>query len=157
MDRYAEVIIDLISDAVDRPFHYRIPPELIGRIKPGAVVRVPFGHRSYHGYVLRLLKEPGVETVRDLSALVTAEPLLSKEQLALASWLAHRYHCRRIEAIHAMVPAVCRQGRKVGAVEVLPPLPPPAADLSRAPRSGGLDLPRARGSSSRNAPRRGAI
>jgi primosomal protein N' (replication factor Y) len=151
MDRYAEVIIDLISDAVDRPFHYRIPPELIGRIKPGAVVRVPFGHRSYHGYVLRLLKEPGVETVRDLSALVTAEPLLSKEQLALASWLAHRYHCRRIEAIHAMVPAVCRQGRKVGAVEVFAATAAAGeADLSRAPvQRRALDLLRARGPLSR--------
>ena len=52
------------------------------------VVRVPFGHRSYNGYVLRLLKETKIEAVRDLTALVTAEPLLDKEQLALASWLA---------------------------------------------------------------------
>ena len=53
---YAEVLIDQVTDALDRPFHYHIPPELQGKVKPGCLVKVPFGARRCQGYVLRLLR-----------------------------------------------------------------------------------------------------
>jgi len=117
MRQYAEIIIDLVSDAVDKPFHYRIPPDLLGRIAPGSVVSVPFGRKSYRGYVLRLLNRPEVEKVRDIAALEQTEPLLNREQLALVSWLAHRFFCRKIEALHAIIPAALRR-------ESMPTRPP---------------------------------
>ncbi|NMD33347.1 MAG: primosomal protein N', partial [Firmicutes bacterium] len=99
MKKYAEIIIDLISDAVDRPFDYRIPPRLQGRVVPGSAVRVPFGRRNYQGYVIRLKAEPAVTDLREISAVEGSEPLLQEEQLALLHWMAHRYYCRKIEAI----------------------------------------------------------
>ena len=41
--RYADVIIDISHDKVDRPFQYKIPPELAGAVYPGVRVHVPFG------------------------------------------------------------------------------------------------------------------
>ncbi len=32
--RYADVIIDISHDKVDRPFQYKIPPELAGAVYP---------------------------------------------------------------------------------------------------------------------------
>ena len=133
MYRYARVLIDLISDAVDRPFDYRIPEHLLDRALPGAVVRVPFGRREYRGYLLRLLPHPAVEEVREIISLEGGAPLLQKEQLALIHWMSHRFYCRRIEAVHALLPAPFREGR--------PPVPSvlastaaaAEADLSRAP------------------------
>lgn len=109
MRQYAEILIDLISDAVDRPFHYRIPPELSGQVEPGSVVTVPFGRKRYRGYVLRLLAAAEVDNVRDIASLEQAFPLLNREQLALTSWLAHRCFCRKIEALHSLIPATLRQ------------------------------------------------
>ncbi len=133
MYKYARVLIDLISDAVDRPFDYRIPEHLLGKALPGSVVRVPFGRREYRGYLLRLLPHPAVEKVREISGMEEGGPLLQKEQLALIHWMSHRFYCRKIEAVHALLPAPFREGR--------PPVPcvlaltaaAADADLSRAP------------------------
>ena len=40
---YADVIIDVSIDKLDRPFSYRIPERLSGIIKVGSRVRIPFG------------------------------------------------------------------------------------------------------------------
>jgi primosomal protein N' (replication factor Y) (superfamily II helicase) len=114
MHEYAEVIVDLISNAVDRPFHYKIPPTLRGKILPGMKVEIPLGPRRCEGYVLRLLKSTTIDpaALRDIIAINDPEPLLTREQLALLNWLAHRYYCRKIDALNAMVPATFRQGRR---------------------------------------------
>ena len=133
MHEYAEILIDLISDAVDRPFDYRIPEHLQGKAVPGSAVRVPFGRREYRGYLLRLLPQPSVDEVREIISVEGSEPLLQKEQLALIHWMSHRFYCRKIEAVHALLPAPFREGR--------PPTPrvlaltraAAEADLSRAP------------------------
>ena len=40
---YADVIIDISHEKLDRDFQYRVPEELAQAIKPGVVVTVPFG------------------------------------------------------------------------------------------------------------------
>ena len=125
MPEYAEVLIDLVSDALDRPFDYRIPEHLREKAVPGAAVRVPFGRRVYRGYLLRLRLRPAVEEVREIIAVEGEEPLLQKEQLALLQWMAHRFYCRKIEALHALLPASFREGRPLAALPAswFPPAP----------------------------------
>ncbi len=134
MYQYAEVIIDLVSNAVDRPFHYRIPPEMQGEIKPGMRVSIPLGHRNCQGYILRLLEETDIDPLRDISAILDPVPLFTREQLALAHWLSIRFYCRLIDALHAMVPASFRKGKRPGDVKLIE-LAAGAfeADLKRAP------------------------
>ena len=114
MSGYAEIIVDLISNAVDRPFHYRVPPALNKDLQPGMKVRVPLGPKRYEGYVLRLLESTDLDhsRLRDILSISLDEPLLNKEQLALISWLSFRYYCRTIDALHAMIPLAYRQGRR---------------------------------------------
>ena len=40
---YAEIIIDIASEQIDRVFTYRVPEDM--RLAPGMRVRVPFGPR----------------------------------------------------------------------------------------------------------------
>lgn len=133
MCEYAEVLIDLVGDAVDRPFDYRIPEGLRDRAVPGAMVRVPFGRREYRGYVLRLLPRPAVEEVREILAVEGDEPLLQGEQLALLHWMTHRYYCRKIEALHAMVPAPFRRDRRLTPLVLALTAGANPAELTRAP------------------------
>lgn len=114
MHEYAEIIVDLISNAVDRPFHYKIPSSLRGKVLPGMKVAIPLGPRRCEGYVLRLLNSTTIDSaaLRDIYAVSDPEPLLTTEQLSLLSWLAHRCYCRKIDALNAMVPATFRQGRR---------------------------------------------
>ena len=136
MNEYAEVLIDLVSDAVDRPFDYRIPDHLEGKAVPGSAVRVPFGRREYRGYLLRLLPQPAVGEVREIISVEGDEPLLQEEQLALLHWMAHRFYCRKIEAVHAMLPAPLREGRPI-APRLLTLAAAAEFDLSRAPAQRG--------------------
>jgi len=134
MHKYAEVIIDLVSNAVDRPFHYSIPTHLQGKLEPGMQVTVPLGNRRTQGFVLRLLKETAVESLRDIIAIKDPEPLLTKEQLALAHWLAMRWYCRKIDALHAMIPASFRKEKRPKKPQVIEATAAAfGADLKRAP------------------------
>jgi primosomal protein N' (replication factor Y) (superfamily II helicase) len=134
MSAYAEVIIDLVSNAVDRPFHYSIPPAMRKELKPGMRVTVPLGKRRTQGYVLRLLKETKIDSLRDIIAITDPEPLLTKEQLSLIHWLSFRYYCRTIDALHAMVPASFRKGRQPGVIQLIEATPAAeTAELDRAP------------------------
>lgn len=134
MYKYAEVLIDLVSNAVDRPFHYSIPPHLQGKLEPGMQVTVPLGNRRTQGFVLRLLKKTSVESLRDITAINDPEPLLTKEQLALAQWLAMRCYCRKIDALHAMIPASFRKEKRPKKPRFLEATEAASeADLKRAP------------------------
>ncbi len=135
MHEYAEVLIELISDAVDRPFDYKIPGHLLGKAVAGSAVRIPFGSREYRGYLLRLRPHPAVDAggVREIISLEAEEPLLQKEQLALIHWMSHRFYCRKIEAIHAMLPAIFREGRPLTPHVLSLTGAAAKADLSRAP------------------------
>ena len=52
--RYAQIIIDISQEKLDRPFTYRIPDGLADQVEPGCRVRVPFGHTVRTGYVIEL-------------------------------------------------------------------------------------------------------
>ncbi len=148
MPQYAEIIIDMVSNAVDRPFHYRVPQEMQKQLKPGMRVEVPLGNRRCQGYVLRLLEETAIEALKDISSIVDPKPLLTSEQLALSRWLSLHFHCRLIDALHAMIPASFRKGRRPGELKVIELTALAAtADLKKAPaQKKTLDLLKQKGS-----------
>ncbi|MEO5657714.1 MAG: primosomal protein N' [Nitrospiria bacterium] len=95
----------------ERIFHYRVPSALAGSVQPGMRVRVPFGPRSLDGYVVQLLDRSDVETVKPLTAVLDAEPILGPSILALTRWMAEYYLAPWGKVLAAAVPA----GLKVGA------------------------------------------
>ena len=56
MALYANIIIDISHEKLDRPFQYRVPEELKPVLKIGMQVLVPFGSggRKLCGYVIEL-------------------------------------------------------------------------------------------------------
>ena len=51
-ERYADIIVDITHEKLDRTFQYQIPPELEGRVQAGTRVKIPFGggNRIIDGY-----------------------------------------------------------------------------------------------------------
>ena len=47
--QYADIIIDISHEKVDRPFQYRIPTHLAEEITAGTCVTVPFGRVIHFG------------------------------------------------------------------------------------------------------------
>lgn len=56
---YANVIIDISHESVDRVFQYRIPEQLQGTLTVGQQVYIPFGkgNKRRKGYVVELTDE----------------------------------------------------------------------------------------------------
>ena len=52
MSRYAQVIVDLSAEALDRVFSYTVPEGM--DVVPGQLVAAPFGPRTVEGFVVSL-------------------------------------------------------------------------------------------------------
>ena len=65
MSKYAEVIIDIAYNKLDRPFTYKVPGRMQDVLQPGSLVMVPFGKADTirKGYVIALKDECGYDPV----------------------------------------------------------------------------------------------
>ena len=108
---YAEVIVDLSAEAVDRRFSYSIPEGL--DLVPGMLVAVPFGPRTVEGFVLSLSDACDVppEKLKPVIRPLRAEPVVQPDLMELAEWMHVRYLCNLVDALRLMIPAQMRGGR----------------------------------------------
>lgn len=60
---YADIIVDISHEKLDRSFQYRVPLEMEDEIQVGMVVTIPFGNGNHErkGYVIGLSKEPELD------------------------------------------------------------------------------------------------
>ena len=105
--QYARVAVDVTRFSVDRPYDYRIPVELEGKLCPGMRVTVPFGrgNSKIEGIVLSLQQEPNYKEPKYILDALEEEPVLTREQIKLALWMRERFFCTVYDAVHAMLPS----------------------------------------------------
>ena len=105
---YAEVIIDIAHASVDRPFHYRVPDALKDTLKPGDLVRVPFGsgNRLRHGYVIGLTGETDYDPAK-IKEIAEADPRglsVQSQLISLAAWMHETYGGTMHQALRTVLP-----------------------------------------------------
>ena len=110
--KYADVIVDIATEKVDRTFTYRVPDELENRISVGTRVRVPFGFREKEGYVLSLKEDPGYDTgrIRDIEYPMEEYPALLPSLIEAAREIRENTKCPLCEALRLMIPPQMRAG-----------------------------------------------
>ena len=92
--RYAKVVPDIPTRAIDGCFDYAIPDALAGSCNVGCTVLVSFAHRLAVGYVVDVVSElaEGVNPLRVLPVeRVLAEPAFDRVGARLAQWMAAEY------------------------------------------------------------------
>ncbi|MDQ0152484.1 primosomal protein N' (replication factor Y) [Moryella indoligenes] len=105
---YADVMIGITHESVDRPFTYAVPEALRAVLVPGMPVRVPFGRGKElrTGYVLALRESPpeGISRIREIAA--AAERTVSAEQdlVEMALWMHRHYGCMLNQALKTVLP-----------------------------------------------------
>ena len=109
--RYAEVIVDLSAEAVDKRFTYSIPEGMA--VEPGMLVTVPFGPRTLDGFVVNLTDDCALDPgkIKPILHLARPEPVVLPDLMALAEWMHVRYLCNLVDALRLMIPAEMRGGR----------------------------------------------
>ena len=109
--RYAEIIVDLSAEAIDRVFTYAVPDSM--EAGEGWQVAVPFGSRTLEGFIIALKSEPGIpkDKVKPILRAVRDYPVILPELMRLAQWMHERYLCNLVDALRLMIPAQMRNDR----------------------------------------------
>jgi len=111
---FAGVIVDVKAPAVDRLFHYRVPPPLRPTLEIGHRVLVPFGRRRVEGYVIEFTDSAAVseDKIRDIDRVLDPQPVLDQSSLATAHWMACYYQGFLAQALQHFLPPGTRYGRE---------------------------------------------
>lgn len=106
MSEFAEVIVDISVDKLDRPFTYRIPPELRGKVDIGTQVIVPFGRRKLGAFVIGFTETPQIDeqAIREIEGLGETNLPVEGTLIALAQWMHHRYGGTMNQALRTVLP-----------------------------------------------------
>ncbi len=104
---FARIAVSAATYAIDRPYDYRIPEELLHLIRPGLRVFVPFGkgNRVTEGVVLSLAEQSDYKDCKEILRPADPEPIFEQEQLRLAFFMRERYFCTVYDALRVMLPA----------------------------------------------------
>lgn len=105
---YADVIIDISHEQIDRPFQYRIPEALQGRVTVGCQVSVPFGksNRIRRAYVIRLSEDCSFDpaAIKEIREVLPHTVTLEEQMIALASWMRREYGSTMVQALNTVLP-----------------------------------------------------
>jgi len=105
---YANVIINISHEAVDRPFTYVIPDSLSSSIHPGTRVMVPFGkgNRDTLAYVLGIKTTSDVPLARlkEISSVVLEQDATDSKLIELAAFIKEQYGSTMINALKTVLP-----------------------------------------------------
>ena len=105
---YADVIIDISHEKLDRDFQYRVPEELVQAIKPGVVVTVPFGKGNTlrKGYVTGIsgTAKYDASKIKEIRGVSTDSETTESRLIALAAWMRETYGSTMIQALKTVLP-----------------------------------------------------
>ncbi len=108
-DLYADVIIDIAHEKVDRPFQYRIPLSMRDELEVGMSVNIPFGkgNTMRKGYVVGISDKTNYDPakIKDLYSIASSDVSAEDRMIALASWMRKMYGGTMIQALKTVIPA----------------------------------------------------
>ena len=106
--KYADIIIDISHEGVDRPFRYKIPEELQSAVQVGTAVKVPFGsgNRVRNGYVVALADEANwdVDKIKEIKEVSERALGVEGKLIKLAEWMKQTYGGTMINALKTVMP-----------------------------------------------------
>lgn len=112
---YANIIVNISHESVDRPFTYRIPEELMGKIETGMSVFVPFGKGSKirQGYVIELTDRVTFEEdkIKEIKGIADGDAAVDALFIKLAAWIRMQYGSTMIAALKTVLPARYKKKR----------------------------------------------
>lgn len=105
---YADIIIDITHEKLDKVFQYRIPSELEGILEVGTEVVVPFGrgNKETGGYVIGFSETTDYDADKIKFILRRAEDkrAIESKLVALAAWMKESYGGTMIQALRTVLP-----------------------------------------------------
>ncbi len=114
---YADIIVDITHEKLDKIFQYKIPSHLEGELLVGMEVLVPFGkgNRQIKGYVVGMsdycgYDETKIKPVQDISRNSIA---IEGKLVALAAWMKEQYGGTLIQSLKTVLPIKQKENAKL--------------------------------------------
>ena len=106
MAQYANIIVDISHEKLDKTFQYKIPERMRERLVLGMQVYIPFGNRKVKGYVVELTDEAeyDVTKLKDIIGIVTDSIPIESQLIALAGWMRQNYGGTMNHALKTVIP-----------------------------------------------------
>ncbi len=106
--RFANIIVDISHEKVDRPFQYRIPEGLMGQLEVGMAVMIPFGlgNKRIKGYVMEITDraEYDEHKLKAVDSIVKDGVSAQSDSMKLAWWIRENYGSTMIAALKTVLP-----------------------------------------------------
>ena len=114
---YANIIIDISHEKVDRLFQYRIPDRLRGKVAVGDCVIAPFGKGDTQrkGYVIELTDEANWDPEKIKEIIAVSKDMTSADDISikLAAWMKRNYGGTMNAALKTVLPSGKKMKRQV--------------------------------------------
>ncbi len=105
---YANIIIDISHESVDRVFQYKVPEKLEKSLQAGQQVYIPFGGGNHmrKGYVVELTEELQFDESRlkEIHSIVEGSVSAQSQLIWLAWWMKERYGSTMNQALKTVLP-----------------------------------------------------
>ncbi|MBQ8315887.1 MAG: primosomal protein N' [Lachnospiraceae bacterium] len=106
--RYADVIVDISLEKLDKTYQYAIPEHLSETAVVGAKVEVPFGggNRKLEGYIMDTSDTPVFDPARtkEILSVVQGAVSLERRSITLAYWMKEHFGGTMNEALKTVLP-----------------------------------------------------
>ena len=110
---YADIIVDITHEKLDKVFQYRIPSHLEGMLKVGMEVVVPFGmgNKEIKGYVTGFSEraEYAPEKMKEVLKIAEESVAIESKLVALAAWMKESYGGTMIQALKTVLPIMMNE------------------------------------------------
>lgn len=110
--KYANIIVDISHEKVDRPFQYRIPERLRPFLQVGMSVNIPFGmgNRLLKGYVIEItdVAEISEDRMKNVDSIGENEISVESDAIRLAWWIKEHYGSTMITSLKTVLPVKTR-------------------------------------------------
>ena len=114
---FADIIIDIQHEKLDKIFQYRIPESLEGKLGPGMEVLVPFGkgNRQTKGYVTGLSEtcDYDLSKVKEVAGISEKGVEIEAKLIALAAWMKENYGGTMLQSLKTVLPIRQKENAKV--------------------------------------------
>lgn len=114
---FADVIIDIQHEKLDKIFQYRIPERLEHEVEAGMAVVVPFGkgNRKTKGYVTALSKtcDYDISKVKEIADISRSGVEIETKLIALAAWMKSNYGGTMLQSLKTVLPIKEKENIKV--------------------------------------------
>lgn len=113
---YADIIVDITHEKLDKIFQYRIPKEMEGRLQTGMEVLIPFGraNRETKGYVIGFSEKCNYdpEKIKEITQISQNHIAIEAKLVALAAWMKEYYGGTMIQALKTVLPIKQQEKQK---------------------------------------------